>query len=383
VQTRSQRDLLILLREDILPKARLTLEVSNGSYSVGEVDFPQLIDNWRQFDRHYSALLDGSAFAKTRRGPRPIESIYLPINCNWPADYLGWGTPAYEIEFVKVVGQMADHFTRKGWTKTSFEMFFNHKTRFKVFEWDGDETRFPKDNAYFKEFGRLLAKAVPPGKGARFVFRHDASWLMRQQFDDLAGVVNMWICNKEVFSYYPEAPALLRARGDKVWIYGSPPNAFTASVGAVGMPLRAWMCGTDGFVHWLAVNVGSDPWFNFFGGGTGLIFPGGKFGLDGPLASVRLKLQRNCLQDIALLDHIGKRTGQQAVREKVAALAGVKPIDWWRPNAPAKKLPPWEWSNAMLGGTPSKYNQRRAKLGGRWWLTVRKYALDAAGEVKP
>ncbi|WP_425399043.1 TolC family protein [Aeoliella sp.] len=46
-KARSQQDLLLLFREDILPKARQTLEVSNRAYSVGEVDFLQLIDNFR------------------------------------------------------------------------------------------------------------------------------------------------------------------------------------------------------------------------------------------------------------------------------------------------------------------------------------------------
>ena len=48
----SQEDLLILFREDILPKARQTLEVSNQAYNVGEVDFLTLIDNWRQLLRY-------------------------------------------------------------------------------------------------------------------------------------------------------------------------------------------------------------------------------------------------------------------------------------------------------------------------------------------
>ncbi len=51
-QARSQEDLLLLFREDILPKARQTLEVSNQAYNVGEVDFLQLIDNWRQLLRY-------------------------------------------------------------------------------------------------------------------------------------------------------------------------------------------------------------------------------------------------------------------------------------------------------------------------------------------
>jgi outer membrane protein TolC len=51
-QVRSQQELLALFREDILPKARQTLQVSSQAYNVGEVDFLQLIDNWRQLLRY-------------------------------------------------------------------------------------------------------------------------------------------------------------------------------------------------------------------------------------------------------------------------------------------------------------------------------------------
>ncbi|QDU74543.1 Cobalt-zinc-cadmium resistance protein CzcC precursor [Bremerella volcania] len=51
-QAQSQQDLLTLFREDILPKARQTLEVSSRAYNTGEVDFLQLIDNWRQLLRY-------------------------------------------------------------------------------------------------------------------------------------------------------------------------------------------------------------------------------------------------------------------------------------------------------------------------------------------
>ena len=51
-QAQSQHDLLILFEEDILPKARQTLDVSSRAYNVGQVDFLQLIDNWRQLLRY-------------------------------------------------------------------------------------------------------------------------------------------------------------------------------------------------------------------------------------------------------------------------------------------------------------------------------------------
>jgi outer membrane protein TolC len=44
----SQQDLLTLFDEAILPRARQTLELSLHAYNVGEVDFLQLFDNWRQ-----------------------------------------------------------------------------------------------------------------------------------------------------------------------------------------------------------------------------------------------------------------------------------------------------------------------------------------------
>ena len=48
----SQRDLLTLFEEDILPRSRQTLEVSGQAYNVGEVDFLQLLDNWQQLLRY-------------------------------------------------------------------------------------------------------------------------------------------------------------------------------------------------------------------------------------------------------------------------------------------------------------------------------------------
>jgi len=51
VQANSQRDLLALFREDIIPKAEQTLKVSIPAYQVEQIDFLQLIDNWRQLLR--------------------------------------------------------------------------------------------------------------------------------------------------------------------------------------------------------------------------------------------------------------------------------------------------------------------------------------------
>ncbi len=50
-QVQSQQELLRLLREEIVPKADQTFEVSLRAYEVGDVTFLQLVDNWRQLLR--------------------------------------------------------------------------------------------------------------------------------------------------------------------------------------------------------------------------------------------------------------------------------------------------------------------------------------------
>ena len=51
-QAQSQQQLISLLSEDILPKLQQTLELSRHGYNVGEVDFFQLIDDWRKLLRN-------------------------------------------------------------------------------------------------------------------------------------------------------------------------------------------------------------------------------------------------------------------------------------------------------------------------------------------
>lgn len=55
-QARSQRDLVELFAQKILPKAEQTLQVSVRSYEVGTVDFLTLIDNWLQLLRYQIAF---------------------------------------------------------------------------------------------------------------------------------------------------------------------------------------------------------------------------------------------------------------------------------------------------------------------------------------
>lgn len=340
------------------------------------------IANWNLYDRHYGPLLDGSAFAQTRRGPRPIPFAYLPINPEWPASWLWWGEPGYEAEFVNVVGEMERHFREKGWTGTHFEMFFNHKKRYMGFSWDGDEVRFPKDLSYFKEYGRLLNKALPADTPVHFVFRADVSWDMEQQFRELNGNVNMWTCAGSILSWYRGAPRKLRERGDIVWYYGGPPEVSQPSSAIAELALRAWVWDAMGFVHWLAVSPGKDPWFNFAGGGTTLVYSGERFGLRDPIPSVRLKIQRNAVQELTLLDSYKSRNGLEKLKaEATQRFNGSTPDQWWNPRPALADKPPYEWTNSGMEAAGGPTRKLSASLDAAAWSRVRQYVMQLARET--
>ena len=339
------------------------------------------IASWDLYDRHYAPLLDGSAFAKTRRGPHPIPYVYLPVNPEWPASFVNWGEPGYELEFVNVVSEMERHFKQKGWTQTRFELFFNHKKRYKAFPWDGDEIRFPEDFAYLREYRRLLDRAVPKDSPVQFLFRADVSWTMEQQFKELAGVINFWVCGGGMLAWYRDSVPRLKQRGDIVWSYGGTPRVDQTSSHIATDVARAWMWGIDGYVRWLTTDPGPDPWFNFGGGDTVMAYPGDRFGIARPIPSIRLKLERNVAADLALLTSLETSVGSDSVRTGVAReFNGTRPEQWWTPRPPMADTPPQEWSNDDFERVPQPDREKFDKVAPDAWQRVREFLLTRVKE---
>ena len=341
------------------------------------------IASWSLYDRHYGPLFDGTAFSASRRGPRPIPFVYLPINPEWPASYEFWGERGYEAEFVNVVSEMERHFREKGWTHTNFEVFFNHKKRYKGFPWDGDEVRFPKDLKYFLEYDRLLKKALPPNTPVHFVFRADVSWDMEEQFKALNGIVRLWCCGGGILSFYRHAPKMLCDRGDVVWYYGGPPGVTDSSSAITEFPLRAWLWGVHGYVHWLTVSPGEDPWFHFDGGQTALIYSGERFGVSEPIPSIRLKIQRNCLQDLALLDSLKRRKSLDSLRARAARSYNNSTLDdWWNSRPALADLPSDQWLGSAIDDATKHTQQALGHPGASAWYKVHQYAMSLQTEAK-
>jgi len=342
------------------------------------------LEGWEWFDRHYGPLLDGSAFAgifpgavRARRPARCVWGVYTPISVDWPADYLWWGQPGYEVEFTRCVGQFDEHFRQNNWLTTHPLFFFNHKKRYRWYEWDGDEPKYPTDDKYFIEMGRLF-KAAVGDTPVPWLYRMDASWQMQRHFELLAGMVNFWVC--AAFSrWYPDELAAVAARGDVVWTYSGTPGVADTSSALLEYVWRTWGRGIHGHCEWLTVAPGPDPWFDCNGAETGMIYPGERFGVAGPIPSVRLKLQRNAVQDINLIDARARAGGR--LDEVRADLTRRVPVSLFEPPPKVvEQQPPERWDSRDLADSPDANMTAHAALDPLWWAPIRQTALGKEGK---
>jgi hypothetical protein len=345
-----------------------------GPRAVGQGRTKSLVD-WGLYDRHYGPLFDGSAFRKAapgmprpRQGAHPLESVYTPINPDWPASYLWWGERGYEAEFTRCVGQFDAHLRQHGWTETVVECFTNHKKRYRWFGWDGDEVKHWKDMRYHEEMVRLWKLAIGDTP-VPWVYRSDVSWQMQAQFEAMAGHRNLWVCGG-FHRWYPDEIAQVVARGDIVWWYGGAPAVQAATSAILSNVYQTWARGLHGYCAWLTTAPGSDPWFDCDGCATGLIYPGERFGIDGPLPSIRLKVQRNGIQDVDLIE--------QRAPERDAAAAARRdlgeqvPIALWAAPPPAvRRLPPEAWDSRNLREDHEPGHDEGTALDPGWWQVVR------------
>ena len=174
--------------------------------------------------------------------------------------------------------------------------------------------------------------------------------------------------------WYPDEIKAVVARGDVVWTYSGTPGIGETSAALLEHVLRMWCRGIHGHVEWLTTKPGPDPWFDCDGAATGMIYPGERFGIAGPIPSARLKLQRNAVQDINLIDAAARKAGRlEQLREQMAAARGI--MTWEDPPQAVKTLSPEDWDSNNLRSTQDENMAEHAGLDPLWWLPVRQAAL--------
>ncbi|WP_135550223.1 glycoside hydrolase domain-containing protein [Paenibacillus cymbidii] len=321
------------------------------------------VKDWSRFDEHFGPYLDGSAFADTKRGAIPIPFMYLPFNFHWPADYVKFGTKGYRTEFAAIMEEFHRHFSEMGWLRTKFELFLNHKKRYKLFPYDGDETRFVWDEKINDIFYDLAKEVLEKEGGAKFIFRTDASWSYGLHFEKYATMIKMWVVNQQIFSWFPEGLQSLRKAGDVVWTYGGTQSIGQSLMATVISPLTAVVQGVDGFCFWENTLWG-DKWpiTPDSDGRAALFYPGDElFGIRGPIPSIRLKTMRGAMQVADCMEQWIRRQpegGRERIAGIIARALDIKPGSWWSDKPHFLDRPPYLWLDGMLSEAPSASLQR-------------------------
>jgi hypothetical protein len=315
------------------------------------------VKDWSQFDEHFGAYLDGSAFEGTKRGPIPLPYMYLPFNFHWPADYVKFGFKGYQTEFTAIFEEFYQHFTERGWLQTKFELFLNHKKRYKLFPYDGDETKFVWDEKINDIYYDLVQEVLESKEGAQFIFRTDSSWCYGIHFEKYADIIKLWVVNSGEFSYYPESLQVLREAGSEIWTYGAAENISENLLGTVISPLTAVARGVDGFVFWENTKWG-DNWHETpdDDGQTTLFYPGDRlFGILGPIPSIRLKTLRNSMQVADCMEQWIRQqqlSGRTEISHMIEDALGIESGSWWSVKPDHLDKLPYEGEDASLSDAP-------------------------------
>jgi hypothetical protein len=311
--------------------------------------------DWSRWDKRWGRYLDGSAFAGSDR-PVPVPVMYLPFHENWPAgidryyrfsptdtSYIGMinehalkappieeaFNPAYEEAFVSVLKQFAEHFRQRRWLDTEFHVYLNNKYYWKQKKTDGlggdgsawwllDEPYQWDDFLALAYYGKLFKRAVGEVEDVNIVYRLDIS-RPHLQFGLLDGLRSVTYSSAVFYSKNAYLAWRKETFGEDIRNYGSFNRLEESNLTAATWPLKIWLNNGSGFLPWQT--IGSDRHFDSFAS-TAILYPGKRFGIMGPVASLRLKAARQGVEYAVLLDMLAARNGWN--REQAAlAVAGL------------------------------------------------------------
>jgi hypothetical protein len=308
------------------------------------------VADWRDYDAHYGPLFDGSAFSDLPRGGTPLHHQYLPFHENYPIPIKGryWGeritgdypeiiirhameappieksfTPDYVAGFKAVVRDFVNHFREKGWTQVRMQCYFNNKYIYKdrrrggrgTSWWLMDEPMHRDDWRALIFFGRMFKEALKEAGGdVDFIFRCDISrpqWM--RDPDEFLPLVDLMCVSGDLFRKNRRCMEYRKQYGIRFWHYGTANRVGESNINGEAWAIKAFLLGADGILPWNT--IGRDENFER-PEPTALLYPGKRFGINGPLASLRLKALRRGEQDVEYLMALAQRFGYD--REQLA-----------------------------------------------------------------
>jgi hypothetical protein len=333
--------------------------------------------DWTSYDARLGKYLDGSAFTDRYgyAGPGygvPIEMLVLPFDVYpvniaynsehlgspygkewkfyrpWPVDLPEHGvTPEYTEVWKKSFAAFQQHFDdHPTWNRTKPIVFFLSL----------DESYDSASVEKFLYYGRLLKES-----GAkRLKFRIDGSYPMATM-DRLTDVVDISILG--VRAYLPDRVQQLRKKGVEDWFYtgmditdGDPLGCRALGWVAWKYQARSWTIWEFDFNSlraWMLPETYTERNGDPFNGQGFLIYRGETMGLDGPVASIRLKLIRRGSQDYEYFWLLSHKKGGRAVADQIANAVVREPMGirgaWGSPGMWSHNAEDWERDRYRMG----------------------------------
>jgi len=318
------------------------------------------VTDWSGYDARHGRYFDGSAFRDMPRRGVPVTHAYLPLHEGWPSsirDHYAFrpSTAAYpecvaehallapSIEqafsaafaeaFRAASREFARHIAAKGWSRTRFHFYLNNKYYFRdpaqggrgSSWWLLDEPMHRDDWLALRWFGGLFRDGVrsasPNGQvPANLLFRADISRPQWQR-DWLDGLVDLMCVSGELLRYNERCRDMQRRWGVRFWHYGEANALRDPNERGAAWCLAALAMGADGVLPWNS--LGGDGSFEK-PTPTTLLYPGDRFGIRGPLASLRLKALRRGQQDAEYLLLLAGTAGWGRARVEEA----LRSIPW-------------------------------------------------------
>jgi hypothetical protein len=320
--------------------------------AVGGEGADMKVTDWAEWDEHFGPYLDGSAFDGVRAGI-PVTHMYLPFHEAWPSPMAGHYTAGndlrkypdnialhaltappieeafdegYKEVFRTVTRQFVEHFADRGWTATDLQCYQNNKYYYKdersdfrgTSWWLLDEPSHRDDWLALAFFSRLFRQGAPwlsASDGVlRFQYRGDISrpHLQRDWMDDAFMDV---MCLSGALFEHPQVARRFRERGVRLWHYGEANPVTASNLSGEAWALKAYCAGADGILPWQV--IGGDGAY-MAPTPTALLIPGTRFGLTGPVVSLRLLALCRGQQDVEYLNLLARQRGYD--RDQVAAL---------------------------------------------------------------
>jgi len=303
---------------------------------------------WRSYDAHYGQLFDGTAFADLTRNSVPLRHQYLPFHENYPMpiNQHYWGeeknitgdypdiierhalkaplieqafTSAYIDGYKSIAREFVRYFREKGWTQTEMQFYLNNKHYYKdqrhrgrgTSWWLLDEPMHRDDFLALIFFGRLFKEAVSEemrsAEATKFIYRCDVSrpqWV--REPEEFLQLVDVMCVSWAFFRKNKRCMDYRKRYGIRFWHYGTANRVGESNLAAEAWGLKAFLLGADGILPWNS--IGSDRNFER-PEPTALLYPGKRFDINEPLASLRLKALRRAQQDVEYLIAFANKFG--------------------------------------------------------------------------